>query len=353
MAEPDKKLRIAQVAPLWTSIPPASYGGIELVVSLLTEELVRRGHDVTLYASGDSKTSARLRSILPTHALDAMARGEAHDYEIYANENLAEALAHAGEFDLIHSHIGFACIPFASLSPLPVVHTAHTLIGPDDRWLLARHPDAIVTGVSHSQISRIDAPRRARMPVIYNGCNFDAFREPARQGEYLAFLGRMAPNKNPVAAIRIAQAAGMPLVLAGKPQSGSEELYFKEEVIPLIDGTQVRHIGPVNQEQKRDFLAGAAAFLFPTSWPEPFGMVMIEAMASGLPVIAFKSGSVPEAVDFGITGVFGETVEELAALVPEALKLDRHAIREHARKRFSHQSMVDRYLAVYHSLVPL
>jgi glycosyltransferase involved in cell wall biosynthesis len=352
MLEPNKKLRIAQVAPLWTSIPPASYGGIELVVSLLTEELARRGHDVTLFASGDSKTSARLRSILPINALDAMARGEAYDYEIYANANLAEALAQAGEFDLIHSHIGLACIPFASLSSTPVVHTAHTLLGPDDRWLLARHPAAIVTGVSHSQLSCIDAQRRARMPVIHNGCNFDAFREPAGQGEYLAFLGRMAPNKNPVAAIRIAQAVGMPLLLAGKPQTGNEEAYFKNEVEPLIDGTQIRYIGPVNQERKRDFLAGAAAFLFPTSWPEPFGIVMIEAMASGLPVIAFKTGSVPEAVDYGITGVYAETVEELAALVPEALKLDRRVIRDHARKRFSHQSMVDRYLAVYGSLSP-
>lgn len=227
------------------------------------------------------------------------------------------------------------------------MHTLHTAVSPDDLWVFQHYPEAAVVAVSRSQIASVPEPRRPSIRVIYNSCDFAAYDLADPPGEYLAFLGRMGARKNPLDAIRIAKAAGLPIVLAGRPQYAEEEQYFAEKIQPLIDGKMVRYIGPANHEKKRKFLRDAAAFLFPTSWSEPCAVAPLEAMACGLPVLAYDNGSVPEVIDYGVTGFYADSADALAALVPKALALDRRAVREHARRRFSHQRMVDEYLATY------
>jgi glycosyltransferase involved in cell wall biosynthesis len=348
---PPAKLRIAQVAPLWGAIPPKTYGGIELLVHLMVEELVHRGHEVTLFASGDSETSATLHPICEENVTEVMRRGESYEYDYYASAALTEVLRRQDSFDVIHCHLGASKIPFSAVARIPLVHTLHTAVTQDDAWVLQRYPEAILVGVSHTQLAPLPEEIRRRLQVSSNACDFDTYDLATAPGEYLVFLARMGEHKNPADAIKIAAAVGLPLVLAGRPQSSAEEAYFREQIEPHIDGRQVRYVGGVNHAQKRELFRNAAAFLFPTSWAEPCAVAPIEAMASGLPVIAYRNGSVPEVIDQGITGVYADTLEELISLVPQALALDRRAIREHARKRFSHQRMVDDYLQIYQNAV--
>jgi glycosyltransferase involved in cell wall biosynthesis len=344
-------MRIAQVAALWSSIPPRGYGGIELLVWLLVEEFTRRGHDVTLFASGDSRTSARLRPVIEVNAIEAMTRGEMWEYEYYATAAMTDVLSEADRFDVIHCHLGASKIPLSVLSPTPVVHTLHAALTVDDEWLMRRYPDVPLVAVSHAQISTLDEARRSRIRVVHNACDFDAYDLADPPGEYLVFLGRMGAHKNPKDAIRIARAVDLPIVLAGKPQTGDEERYFAAEIQPLIDGARVRYVGSVDHRQKRALLAGAAAFLFPTSWREPCAVAPLEALASGLPVLAYDNGSVSEVVEYGVTGYYASSAEALIPLVPQALALDRSTIRERARRRFSHLRMADDYEALYGELV--
>jgi glycosyltransferase involved in cell wall biosynthesis len=344
-------LRIAMVAPLWSSVPPASYGGTELVVHLLTEELVERGHEVTLFAAGNSRTRATLRSVTAESVGAVMARGAAYEYVHYANALFAEALRDAASFDVIHCHLGCAFIPMGTESATPVLHTPHVVLSLDDLWAVARYPRVPLTVISRHQGAAIPPERGRKVRVIHHGIDFAAYDCTASPGKYLAFVGRMGPQKSPVDAIRIARLAGMPLVLAGKPQNADEEAYFAQQIQPLIDGTDVRYVGPVNHRQKNEFLGGAAVLLFPVRGEEAFGLAMIEAMACGTPVIAWEHSSVTEVVDPGRTGFYGDSVDMLATLVPRALKLDRRNVRRHAESRFSHRRMVDDYLEVYASLV--
>lgn len=347
-----RKLRIAQVSPLWTAVPPTAYGGAELMVHWLTEELVRLGHDVTLYASGDSHTSARLVATCPTHLIDAMDRGEAYMYEPYAAANFAAALRASDSFDVIHSHIGASLVPFGGLSSAPVLHTVHAgLDSVDEHWTLCRHPEAHIAAISDSQVSTVPAERRRTIRTVYHGCDFDLYEHSGRAGSYLAFIGRMGPHKNPVGAIRIARAVGKPIVLAGKPQDAKERRYFAEEVEPLIDGKTVTWLGAISPERKVEFLREASAVLFPIRWEEHFGLVMIEALACGTPVVALRRGSVPEVIDPGRTGFYADTEEELISLVPRALSLSRDDVRAHALSRFSHRTMTNEYLKLYRNLI--
>jgi glycosyltransferase involved in cell wall biosynthesis len=346
-----RPLRVAQVAPLWASVPPEDYGGIELIVHWLTEELARRGHEMTLFAAGNSATGAKLEAILEHSMLELMARGEAFEYEPYANAHLVEAIQQGERFDIIHCHLGTAQIPLAALSAIPVLFTTHVGLGPDGRWVLDRYQGIPVAAISHSQVADVVDRRRNQVQVIHYGMDLSSFDLSTAPGKYLAFLGRMGPHKNPVGAINIAKAAGHPIVLAGKPQDQAEESYFERSVKPLIDGTTVRYIDSVNQSQKRAFLEEAAALIFPIQWEEPFGIVMIEAMACGTPVVALKRGSVAEVIDPGVTGFYADSIEELASLVPRALALDRTAIREHAERRFTLERMVDDYIRFYASVL--
>ncbi len=344
-------MRIAQISPLWTRIPPATYGGVELLMKLLIDELVARGHEVTLFASADCTTTARLHAVCEVNLCELLERGDGYMFEYYANAAMSDALERAKEFDVIHSHLSPAWLPLGALSPVPMLWTMHTAMHRDDEWALSRYPQVPVVGISRDQM-HAHAIRLGRdFPVVYNGVDFAAFDPLFDAGQYLAFVGRMSPAKNPLAAIRIARAAGLPIVLAGNPQNADEERYFTEQVKPLIDGKEVRWIGPVNHPQKNELLRHASALLFPIQWDEPFGLVMIEAMACGCPVVAHRRGSVAEVVDVGITGFHSSVMDGLAELVSQALALDRRTVCEHARTRFGYEKMVDGYLELYRQLV--
>jgi glycosyltransferase involved in cell wall biosynthesis len=347
----NRPLRIAQVSPLWTRVPPSTYGGIELLLKLLTDELVEEGHDVTLFATGDCQTRAKLHEVAPVNLGELIERGEAYMFEYYASGVMTDVLRRARDFDVIHCHLSPAWIPLAALSPIPVVFTMHTSMHRDDEWAIGRYPEATVVGISADQVRAAGLRLKREFPVVYNGCDFGAYEPAFEPGEYLAFLGRMSSGKNPRDAIRIAQAVGMPIVLGGRPQNAEEERYFAQEVKPLVDGRNVRWIGPVNHPQKNELLRRAAALVFPIQWDEPFGLVMIEAMACGCPVLAHRRGSVPEVVDDGITGFHTAVIDALAELVPSVLALDRREVRSHAESRFGFKAMVARYLEVYRNAI--
>jgi glycosyltransferase involved in cell wall biosynthesis len=345
-----ERLRIAQVAPLWYAVPPTTaYGGAELMVHLLTEELVRRGHAVTLFSTKDSRTAARLEAVTDEAIFDAMLKDHIWCYEQYATSAVVDALLRSDEFDVIHIHLGTAWVPIGRLARVPTVFTLHSVLCRDDGWVLERYPDQSVVGVSRSQVRAV-ADRRPAMPVVHNGIDFDTFDPRFEPGRYLVFLGRMSPFKNPAGAIWVAREVGMPIVLAGRPQHGDDERYFRTEVEPLFDDGDVRWIGPVDHAAKVRLLREAAALVFPNTGAEPFGLVMVEAMACGTPVVAVAVGSVPEVVDAGITGQHAPSVDDLPALVPRALALDRRTVRAHAQGRFGHGRMADRYLEIYETI---
>ena len=344
-------LRIALIPPLWTPVPPKTYGGIELMVHLLTESLVALGHDVTLFGTADSQTTARLQPVCERNMLDFMAATEACVYEAYANAAAARVLARASEFDVLHFHIGMHWLPFATLTETRSLFTLHTFPSYDDRWLAGNFPAVPLNAISRYQADQVTAATSRVLPVVYNGCDFSKFDFYNEPGQYLAFLGRMSHDKNPLDAIRIAQRAGMPIILAGQPQQKKEEQYFQEHILPLIDGDRVRYIGPVNHEQKNDLLRNAAALLFPIQWPEPFGLVMIEAMACGTPVLGHALGSVAEVIDPGLTGHHATNIDEMHELLPATLALDRRVVRQHAESRFSVSRMVEEYVALYRTLL--
>jgi glycosyltransferase involved in cell wall biosynthesis len=342
------KLRIGIVPPLWAPTPPKTYGGVELMVHLLTEELVRKGHDVTLFGTGDSHTTARLVPVCERNILDLMAITDAMVYEAFANSAVARVLAQAADFDILHFHIGMHWVPFATLVKTPCLFTIHTFASFDDRWIAGNFPAVPLNGISRCQARKISDTRD--IPVVYNGCDFSKFEPRYEPGRYLAFLGRMSYDKNPLDAIRIAREAGVPIILAGQAQQKKEEAYFEGEIKPLIDGRNVQYIGPVNHEQKQDLLRNAAALLFPIQWEEPFGLVMIEAMACGTPVLAHALGSVEEVIDPGITGYHASEIFGMPALLEKTLALDRRKVRAQAESRFSYQRMVEGYLDIYRKL---
>lgn len=344
-------LRIAQVAPLWTRIPPATYGGIEVLMKLLVDDLVARGHDVTLFASGDCFTDAKLHPVTELNLTETFERGEAYCYEYYMSAAMAEVLARAKDFDVIHYHLSSAWLPLAATCATPGLFTMHTCPHVDDEFVFRRWPQVAVNGISHCQMRTAEVRSGREFPIVPNGCDFGAYDPCFEPGEYLAYLGRMSFEKNPLDAIRIARAVEMPIILAGQPQNPKEQQYFAEQIQPLIDGDNVRWLGPVNHAHKNELLRHASALLFPIQWDEPFGLVMIEAMACGTPVVAHRRGSVEEVIDDGITGFHAGVIDALAELVPRALALDRRQIRAHAEARFGYRAMVDNYLALYRRLL--
>lgn len=337
-----ERLRIAQIAPIAGPVSPMRGSSIEQLVSLQTEELLARGHEVTLFATGDSVTSARLRSVYP--------QGFEHDHTLWNWEfhemmHAGAAFDRARDFDVIHSHAYHAALPYTRLVDVPVIHTYHVVPDPDICRLYARYPEAQLVAVSQyhrSAFERIDD-----VPVIYNGIDTVAFPVNLEHGDYLFYLGHMIRKKGPIDAIRIARKVGMRLVMAG----GRGGDYFRDEVKPLIDGRLVEYVGVVGREERNELLAGAAALLFPIADDEPFGLVVAEAMACGTPVAAFARCAVPELIEPGVTGYYADDVDSLAALVPSILELDRRRVRETAVARFDVHRMVDEYEAMYRQLV--
>lgn len=342
------RLRIAQVAPLWASVPPRGYGGAELMLHWLTTALLSQGHEVTLYASLDSTTPAKLRGIVPENLIDACRGMRAYDYDIYALAHFAAAMRDIDQFDVVHSHLGPKLIPPATLLDKPVVHTVHAgLDGPDERWIIDQFPGVRIAAISESQIAHVPHDKRDAMRVVYHGLDFDDYAFTPEPREQLVFLSRMGPRKDPVTAVQVARDIGIPIVLAGAPQGPGEQDYFEHEVRPLVDGRNVIYVGPVSHDEKVRLFGESLAFVFPIRWSEHFGIVMIESMACGTPVVARTRGSVPEVVDEGLTGYYAENVGDLVALTKRAIDLDRRSIREHARMRFDHQRMAREYASFY------
>ena len=332
-----RPLRIAVLAPVAMAIRPGEGDSIEQLVSLLVEELVRRGHSVTLFATGASETSAELRSVY-AHGYDES--GDIWDWRLAETMHAARAFEQAEEFDLIHSHAYHFALPFTRLVRTPVVTTYHVEMDEDVLGAFAQYPEARLVAVSDCQ--RASLSGLEGVSVIPHGIDTDAFPFSPDPGDYLLFLGRMIPDKGPVDAIRIAEQAGLPIVLAGPASE-----YFTEAVEPLVDGDRVRYAGRVGPEDRDRLLAGAAALVFPSSYPEPFGLVMVEAMACGTPVVATALGAAPEIVESGVSGHVGATPEDLAELVGPTMALDRRRVRQRAVERFDYARMVDDYEALY------
>lgn len=340
-------MKIAQVAPLFESVPPRLYGGTERVVSYLTEELVRQGHQVTLFASGDSMTSAELVACTP-HALRL--DPEVRDAMPHMMVMLDKIRERADDFDILHFHIDYLHFP---LFRADAGRSLTTLHGRQD---LADHIPFYVRFsemplVSISDAQRIPLPRGNFVGTVHHGLPLDLYKPTFdSKGGYLAFLGRISPEKRPDRAIQIARKAGLPLKIAAKVDK-VDEAYFREVIEPMIDGRQIEYVGEINESAKSQFLGQAAALLFPIDWPEPFGLVMIEAMACGTPVLAFRCGSVPEIIDEGVTGHIVSGVEEAVAALPALLALDRRVIRSRFEKRFSSAQMAAQYVKLYQKLL--
>ena len=339
-------MRIAQVAPLHESVPPKHYGGTERIVSYLTEELVRAGHEVTLFGSGDSVTSARLiapcrRSLRKNERCkDPVAR------EIVLIDHVVE---HAREFDVIHFHTGY--LHFAISRHLPVAHltTLHGRLDvPDVVPLYQRFRDVPVISISNAQ--RAPLPWANWQATVYHGLPKTQFQFCAGGGGYLAFLGRISPEKRADRAIEIAKRAGMPLKIAAKVDR-ADRRYFKRVVEPLLNNPLVEWVGEITDQQKNEFLGNAFALLFPIDWPEPFGLVMIEAMACGTPVIAYDCGSVPEVMEDGVTGFIVREADEAAEAVGRVRNLSRERCREVFEKRFTVVRMSNDYINVYEQML--
>jgi glycosyltransferase involved in cell wall biosynthesis len=338
-------MRIAQLAPLAESVPPKLYGGTERVVAWLVDELVERGHDVTLFASGDSRTNAKLHPVWPR----ALRLGRKGVDPTAAAAMLMEAIAkRAKEFDVIHAHIDWLPLPLLSRLGVPFLTTMHGRLDlPGLPEVVRQFPEAGFVSISDHQ--RLPLPAAKWIGTIQHGMPADLFRPSFEQGSYLAFLGRLTADKGPEDAIRIARAVQMPLRIAAKiPRA--DTAYFKKHLEPHIDGAKIQLVGEVDDAKKQPFLAEAAALLFPIDWPEPFGLVMIEAMACGTPVIAYGSGSVPEVVEHGWTGFIVENEEQAVKAVGELGRLDRSKVRARFEERFSASRMASEYEDQYRKL---
>jgi len=341
-------VRIAQVAPLYESVPPLLYGGTERVVSYLTEELVRLGHEVTLFASGDSVTSARL---IPACERALRLEDRCRDHLAHQVLMLEEVAKRAASFDVIHYHIDYFHYPLSRRQTAPQLTTLHGRLDlPELAPLYLEFRDMPVVSISDAQ--RAPLPHAAWLETVHHGLPRDLLRFSPEPGRYLAFVGRTAPEKRLDRAIEIARAAGMELRVAAKVDP-EDRAYFKTEIEPLLAEPHVRFVGEIAEHEKSELLGGALALLFPIDWPEPFGLVMIEAMACGTPVIAFPHGSVPEVIEPGVTGLLVEDVAAAAAAVEQVRELDRATCRRVFEARFSAERMARDYLALYERMAAL
>jgi glycosyltransferase involved in cell wall biosynthesis len=338
-------MRIAQVAPLYESVPPKLYGGTERVVSWLTEELVEMGHDVTLFASADSMTTAQLVDICP-EALRLSP--ESVDYLAHHIVLLERVLKLKDEFDIIHFHIDYLHFPFSRREGYTHVTTLHGRLDlPDLVPLYEVFDDMPVISISDSQ--RDPLPHLNWQATVHHGLPKDSYTFQRGKGKYLAFLGRTSPEKGLDQAIEIARATDMPLKIAAKIDRADQE-YFDSCIRPLLDGPGVEFVGEVGFPEKNDFLGNAAALLFPICWPEPFGLVMIEAMACGTPVIAYPLGSVPEVIRDGINGYIVPDLDSAVRAVKKVDNLDRKKVRKYFEQHFTADRMAKEYVAVYERL---
>jgi glycosyltransferase involved in cell wall biosynthesis len=338
-------LRIAQVAPLSESVPPQLYGGTERVVAFLTDELVRQGHAVTLFATADSRTSAKLVPISPT----AQRLAGCRDYLAGLVLLIEEVMQRTDEFDVVHFHIAQLHFPMARRLRTPHVTTLHGRLDmPELVPLYREFSDIPVVSISDAQ--RIPLPEAGWLGTVYHGLPRELLRFYQEPGQYLAFLGRISPEKRVDRAIAIATACGWPLKIAAKVDPADRD-YFEQHIRSLLDHPLVEFIGEIGESQKSEFLGRAKALLFPIDWPEPFGLVLIEALACGTPIVAFSGGSVPEILEDGVTGFVVQSLEEAIAATRDIERLDRAACRASFERRFTASRMASDYVRLYEQLI--
>jgi glycosyltransferase involved in cell wall biosynthesis len=340
-------MRIAVISPVWFPVPPTGYGGIEWIVSLLADGLVDAGHDVTLFASGDSHTRAQLSAVydIAPSALIGNAQIELH--------HALACFERSADFDVIHDHSGPPAAALAAAVDTPAIHTVHgPLLGePGElyRKVARVAPDTGLVSVSMNQ--RAPAPELPWVGNVPNAIDFSLYPAQPHRGEYLMFLGRMNPQKGAHRAVAVAIESGLPLKIAGKKQEPAEQQYFDELVAPHLREGQIEYLGEVTHGEKVELLQNARATLFPIDWEEPFGLVMIESIACGTPVIATRRGSVPEVIEHGRTGIVVDDYAEMADALAAADALDVHELRRAAEERFSKERMVAHYLRIYEDAV--
>ncbi|MGN6808618.1 MAG: glycosyltransferase family 4 protein [Trinickia sp.] len=340
-------MRIAQIAPLYEAVPPKFYGGTERVVSYLTEALVELGHDVTLFASGDSVTSATLEAAWPRALrLDPSIRDPFAPHVLL----LEQVRRVAADFDVLHFHLDYLPFSLFADAETPSVTTLHGRLDlPELQPVFNTFTDSPVISISESQ--RLPLPQARWLGNVYHGLPEKLLTpQPHCEPEYLAFLGRICPEKRVDTAIRIAAMSGLPLKIAAKVDKADQD-YFKSEIEPLLSHANVEFIGEIDETRKPEFLSRAKALLFPIDWCEPFGLVMIEAMACGTPVIAFNRGSVPEVIDHAVTGYIVEDVQGAVAALQRLDELSREEIRAQFERRFTAQAMAREYVERYTALI--
>lgn len=338
-------MRLAFLSPLAESVPPARYGGTERVVAWLVDELVARGHDVTLFASGDSRTRARLVPVVPR----ALRPSGILDHAPYHLMMLGEAFERAREFDLVHAHVDYLAFPFTRLVATPVVHTLHGRL--DLPWLsevYERQPALHLVSISDAQ--RKPLPRTHFEATVPHGMLRDLLTFHPHPDDYFLFLGRVSSEKGPVLAIEAARQAGVKLKLAAKVDP-TDRVFFEREVKPLLDPPRIEYVGEVTDAEKNEILGRARALLLPIDWPEPFGLTFIESMACGTPVITRPCGSVPEIVRPGVSGLIGSTLEDVVDAIRNIDVIDRSRCRAEFEQRFCVERMTDDYERVYQRIL--
>jgi glycosyltransferase involved in cell wall biosynthesis len=338
-------MKILQLAPLWERVPPPAYGGTEYVVSVLTEELVRLGHQVTLAASGDSQTTARLLAVFGRSLRTAT---EVKDPAPYNYVHVATALEAAADFDIVHNHAGELPMAMHSLSPTPMLTTLHNLVTPDARAVWDKY-DGYFNTPSRAASAGLDHYPGFVGPINH-GIPIASFPFQAKKEDYMLFLSRMSPEKGPIEAVEVARRLGKTLIMAGKVDAKDHE-FFWSEVAPLIDGNLVRYVGEADATNKRELYRNACCVLFPIRWNEPFGLVPVEAMACGTPVVAFPFGAAPEIIADGLSGYLANDTADMARLVTQVDRLNPSAIRAYVERRFSSQTMAQAYIRTYEGIL--
>jgi glycosyltransferase involved in cell wall biosynthesis len=338
-------VRIAQISPLYESVPPKGYGGTERVVHFLTDALIDLGHEVTLFATGDSTTRAELVPCAPS----ALRLQGCEDPIAPHYAMMEEVFARAEDFDVLHFHTDYFGFSLAQRHEAPYLTTMHgRLDKPELDPIFRTFPHTPLVSISDAQ--RAPLPRANWLGTVYHGLPADLYHLVPEPGRYLAFVGRVSPEKRVDRAVAIARSLGMPLKIAAKID-GRDRDYFESEVKHLFDDPLVEYVGEIGEAEKNAFLGGASALLFPVDWPEPFGLVMIEAMACGTPVIAFRCGSIPEVMRDGVSGYVVETLEEAVAATARAVELPRAGVRAYFDERFLATRMAEDYLAIYEAAV--
>ncbi|MEA1937308.1 MAG: glycosyltransferase family 4 protein [Patescibacteria group bacterium] len=348
-----KKLKIAQIAPLWEAIPPKKYGGIEIMIDKITNELIRRGHSVTLFASGNSKTKATLKAVFPKALLEIKVDWYHRSQNLI---NAANAFSMADKFDVIHNHAGDNGLLFSQISRTPVLTTLHNVLPSSeqkksDEYIMMKYFSKKTNFVSISLNQRKQSDLRLNyVDNIYNGINLNDFSFNKKPKNYLVWLGRIHYGKGLWNAVNVAKIAKEKLIIAGNITCKTDEEYF-QSVKPMIDGKQIKYIGEVGPKEKSKLLKDAKAVLFPTIWEEPFGLVMIEAMACGTPVIGFDKGSVLEVIKNGVTGFIVEDDKEMIEALKKIDTINRNKCRKCVEKYFTVEKIVDRYEKVYEKVI--